>query len=186
MNENLRYDIKIETPTFKVEKTSLTEQELNQEIDTILKENPNDELLKDKIQGIKTKDGFGFCSTMGDGYDVGVSRYMPRVKTGEKQTCGRRMNDFGGQNRTEMLDEWISIGDDKVCSYCGSLHPERVIELIKQHGIGIIARTDKDYKVYIERKDVPNASHGGIKYYMQHNTPEFVSAYNELITNYKN
>lgn len=100
----------------------------------------------------------------------------------ERQTCGRRMNEFGPQERKENIDHWkVLPNGDKICSYCGSLHPMSVIEIIKKHGFGVIERSDKSYKWYITRREVGNAMEGGIKYYRQHDTEEFIDAYNDLL-----
>lgn len=54
-------------------------------------------------------------------------------------TCGRRA--FGQDN----LDRWT---DDKLCSYCGSMHPDVVMKGI-ENGRLSLGPTDKSYKVYI-------------------------------------
>ena len=101
----------------------------------------------------------------------------------ERQTCGRRMMDFGPQQRTENIDHWHKlVNGDRTCSYCGSLHPMDVIDIVKKHGFGAIEGTDKGYKWYVRRPEVKNAMDGGIKYYRQHDTDEFINAYNELVT----
>lgn len=104
----------------------------------------------------------------------------------ERQSCGRRMNDFGVQSRTEGIDHWkIMPNGDKVCSYCGSLHPESVIEKIKKYGFGVIAGTDKSYKWYVgcnSAVTIPGYQKGGFKYYRHHDTDEFIRQYNELLT----
>ena len=66
------------------------------------------------------------------------------------------------------------------CSYCGSLHPDEVLKLIKEHGFGIINHSDKQYKWYI---DIPSKSI--LKYYRHHDTDEFINAYNELIKQFR-
>ena len=125
---------------------------------------------------------FGFQGVGGGGgANIRISAYMPREKTGIVQTCGRRMRDFGPWKHEENLDEWNKIGNDLICSFCGSLHPDRVIELIKEHGFGIVSPSDKSYKWYIHQPNTPNASFGGIKYYRYHDTDEFINKYNELV-----
>jgi len=125
---------------------------------------------------------FGFCGTSGRGYSVRISARMPRSETGEKQTCPRRLADIGPWERSRDLDTWHLVGKDKICSFCGSLHPDRVIELIKQHGFKIVDRSTKSYKMYINQPNVPNASFGGIKYYRYHDTEKFIDDWNSLIT----
>lgn len=74
----------------------------------------------------------------------------------EQQTCPRRLSDFGPWERTENLDTWTTghglIGQDQVgpsCSFCGSLHPDRFIALVREGWI--VGPTDKSYKVYFAR-----------------------------------
>lgn len=94
----------------------------------------------------------------------------------ERQTCGRRMNDFGPFTRAENLDHWKKEGGFRICSFCGSIHPDDLIEAIKKDGFKIIGRTDKNYKWYINDTK---------KYYRQHDTPEFINAYNSLLDTLK-
>lgn len=72
-----------------------------------------------------------------------------------QQTCPRRLTDFGPWERTEGLDSWTTghglVGQDQVgpsCSFCGSLHPDRFMELVRDGWI--VGPTDKDYKAYLE------------------------------------
>lgn len=93
----------------------------------------------------------------------------------DRQTCGRRMNDFGPFERVENIDHWRGESGNRTCSFCGSLHPSDVIEAMKKHGFGVIGKTDKNYKWYIA---IPgNYS----KYYRHHDTDEFIEAYNALL-----
>ncbi len=123
---------------------------------------------------------FGFSGASHGSYQVYISAYLPKT-TGEPQTCGRRMADYGPWERAENLDSWDKVGDDLVCSFCGSLHPDRVIELIREYGWSIVDRSTMSYKMYIHRRDVPNVSFGGIKYYRWHDTVRFVDAWNALL-----
>lgn len=105
----------------------------------------------------------------------------------EPMTCGRRA-EFG-QDRPSgpfrftgsgsNLDRWhrFKVNGDRVCSYCGSLHPEDFLRLIKECAdAGVDAGdeapsvdpSDKGYKIYVRRKGVRNAHEGGIKFYTQH------------------
>lgn len=72
-----------------------------------------------------------------------------------RQTCPRRMSDFGPWDRAEGLDEWTTghglVGQDDVgpsCSFCGSLHPDRFMELVREGWV--VGPTDKNYKAYLE------------------------------------
>lgn len=89
----------------------------------------------------------------------------------EKQTCPRRMSEFGPWERKENLDSWYKRGPDRVCSFCGSIHPddfEKVIDrCLNEEGV-TLDHSDKSYKVYIHRPEIQNAGQGAIKYYKQH------------------
>ena len=72
------------------------------------------------------------------------------------QTCPRRMYEMGPWPREEGQDTWTTghgvIGQDRVgpsCSFCGSLHPDRFMELVRQGWI--VGPTDKTYKAYLSR-----------------------------------
>ena len=113
-------------------------------------------------------------------YDVIDKSEVVQLK---RQTCMRRMNEFGGQERNENIDHWkVYPNGDRCCSYCGSLHPEDVIKKIKEHGFGVIGQTTKNYKFYVGTNASvrTNDSHGQ-KYYRQHDTEEFIQQWNELI-----
>lgn len=96
----------------------------------------------------------------------------------EPQSCGRR-----GDNMFPIpvgLDRWLKFktNGNRVCSYCGSLHPDDMFALVKQsgdapidalHGSVIeIEQSDKSYKIYVQQPDVRNAHEGGIKFYTHH------------------
>lgn len=90
----------------------------------------------------------------------------------DKQTCPRRMSEVGPWEYKEGLDTWEQVGNDRVCSFCGSLHPEdfeAVLKRVIEDETCSILQSDKSYKVYVNRPEVPNASAGAIKYYKQHN-----------------
>lgn len=143
-----------------------------------VQESTKDEKLREMVNGCMRS--FGFSGHSHGAYRVDISAYLPKI-TGEPQTCGRRMADYGWWEQKENLDTWDKIGDDLVCSFCGSLHPDRVIELIREHGWSIVERSTKSYKIYIRRQNVPNASFGGIKYYRYHDTQKFVDEWNALL-----
>ncbi len=69
----------------------------------------------------------------------------------QRQTCPRRMSEFGPWERAEGLDQWTTghgaIGQDRVgpsCSFCGSLHPDRFMELVREGWV--VEPTRKSYK----------------------------------------
>lgn len=94
------------------------------------------------------------------------------LSTTDKQTCPRRMSEIGLWEHKEAQDTWRTVGVDRVCSFCGSLHPadfEAVLERVIQDERCSISLSDKGYKVYVNRPEIRNASEGAIKYYKQHN-----------------
>lgn len=79
-------------------------------------------------------------------------------------------------------DRWDVSDGIRRCSYCGSIHPDDLISLIKEHGFGIIEPSTKSYKWYI---NVPNIECG--KYYRLHDeNSDFVNKYKQLVTEFKN
>lgn len=75
---------------------------------------------------------------------------------GEAQTCPRRIYEAGPWEHAEGLDSWTTghgvVGQDEVglsCSFCGSLNPDRFMELIREGWI--VGPTDKGYKAYLDR-----------------------------------
>lgn len=95
--------------------------------------------------------------------------YKPMI---DMQTCPRRMGEMGPWEYKENLDKWERRGNDRTCSFCGSLHPadfEAVLERVIADDKCSISLSDKSYKVYINRPEIHNASEGAIKYYKQHN-----------------
>jgi len=99
------------------------------------------------------------------------------------------MSEMGPWEYKPDSDRWNKVGSDRVCSFCGSMHPEdfeRVLDQALVDEKTTIEQSDKPYKVYIRREGITNASRGAIKYYKQHNytdqesidriTPKFVTA----------
>lgn len=72
-------------------------------------------------------------------------------------------------------DRWDISDGFRKCSFCGSIHPEDLILLIKEHGFGIIESTDKRYKWYIH---INNEMY---KFYRYHEDEKFVEDYNKLL-----
>lgn len=75
-----------------------------------------------------------------------------------------------------MLDGWQKRGEDRCCSYCGSLHEDEFFEVLKGY-VEVkpgyrFDLTTKSYKRYASRPGVSNASEGGIKFYMWHLSAE--------------
>ncbi len=103
----------------------------------------------------------------------------------EPMTCGRRFDMYFGKmfvhgKPEKDKDYWerFKTNGNRVCSYCGSLHPEDFLELVKQcaneqedatYQSSIrIEPSDKSYKIYVHQPGVRNAHEGGIKFYTQH------------------
>ena len=103
----------------------------------------------------------------------------------ERMTCGRRAESGMDQlsplsGSGPNLDHWqrFKSNGDRVCSYCGSLHFEDMVRLVKasaeapldaDYGSVVeIQPSSKNYKVYVNQPGVKNAMDGGIKFYMQH------------------
>lgn len=100
-----------------------------------------------------------------------------------KQTCPRRMNELGPWERDRGLDTWLphrgaasGVLVGTKCSFCGSLHPDRFMELVREGWI--VGPTDKSYKAYLQSPEGASEA----KFYFQHlSTPqrhEFVDLIN--------
>ena len=104
----------------------------------------------------------------------------------EPMTCGRRKYDqfapgfpaHKGHDQ-EGQDRWEKhkSNGDRVCSFCGSLHPDDFFRLVHEAATAPILEyskmvriepSDKGYKVYVHQPGVRNAMEGGIKFYKQH------------------
>jgi hypothetical protein len=74
----------------------------------------------------------------------------------EQQTCPRRAENPGPWRYDDGPDTWDKRGgparQNQVgpsCSYCGSLHPDRFMELVRNGWI--VGPTDKNYKAYLAK-----------------------------------
>lgn len=100
-------------------------------------------------------------------------------------TCGRRFDTYVGgfpvhRDQGQGQDHWNKFrsNGDRVCSYCGSLHPDDFLRLVKEaaeapdeaayRSVVTIEPSDKGYKIYVNQPGVRNAFDGGIKFYTQH------------------
>lgn len=169
-----KFRIEIKTPDGKI---NINEKDLSYGAamslcEHILEEHKDDDILQERMT--TCMESFGFCGFGGSGYSITISAYKPVIKTDEKQVCPSRSQNSGPWNYGDGEDYWEIRGEDKCCSYCGSLHPDRVIELVKEQGWEIVEFTTKRYKCYVNRKNIPNASFGGIKYYRWHDTKELL------------
>lgn len=173
------FDVVIKSKNVNINEVGLSYDETKELIDRVALENPDDEKLQQEYN--RNKNNFGFSGMTQFGFEYRISAYKPKVMAIEVQTCPYRMANPGPWVFEEGLDHWDLIGDDKCCSFCGSLHPERVLELIENEGFSIIESSDKYYKLYVNRKEIPNASFGGIKFYTYHFNSDQIKRYNELL-----
>lgn len=84
-------------------------------------------------------------------------------------------------DKSSKPDRWDirEIPGIRYCSYCGSIHPDDLIKLIREHSFGIIQKTDKSYKWYIR---IPGHEGVCVKYYRSHDEiSDFVNKYNKLL-----
>lgn len=100
----------------------------------------------------------------------GVPARPPRERVGETTCNGHQAF-------------WERLGADRVCSYCGCLHPEDLEALYARIDTDVdLDPTTKRYKIYIRRPEVPNGSVGSIKFYAWHAPDEaFVERLNQAI-----
>lgn len=75
---------------------------------------------------------------------------------------------------------WLESGDWRVCSHCGSMHPEDVIKAVED-GIATIDVSDKGYKRYINLPGVKNAGDGPVKFYVPHFTEDQIKRFNVAV-----
>lgn len=66
-----------------------------------------------------------------------------------RHSCPRRMQEMGPWQRADWQDTWRAGPVGPVCSFCGSLDPDRFLELVRQGWL--VVPTDKNYKVYLEK-----------------------------------
>lgn len=118
----------------------------------------------------------GACKTPGcDGIIEEPPTYASLVEVlPEPLTCRSRMDQNGPWEHGEGLDHWdrFKINQDRVCSFCGSLHPDDFIRYVeasvKTDSDVQIEPSDKRYKIYVSHPCVRNAHEGGIKFYTWH------------------
>lgn len=130
------------------------------------------------------------CEHCKDGTIVYDPPFRERVDAlPEPMTCGRRQDTWAGSRGMPVhgerafekgQDHWDrhKSNGDRVCSFCGSLHPEDFFRLVheaatapedaKRGSCVEIEPSDKGYKIYVHQPRVRNAMEGGIKFYMQH------------------
>lgn len=179
---DIEISIKNETGTGIHTETGLSYADAKFFLDKYVSESGNDTL----VECYKTVcQDFGFIGHSKNGVGLTVRARAPRVTVteSETQTCPAREG-FGPWKRESDLDTWEMRGNDLCCSFCGSIKPSRVIELVKEFGSSIID-PGKAGKYYVSRKSVPNAGFGGIKFYTYHFSPEEIEAYNAVLRDTK-
>lgn len=123
---------------------------------------------------------FNYIKTEFDNEFVKIS--AASIEALHRHCCPSRIQDGRIEHEKENPDYWrVLANGDKTCSYCGSLHVDSVLKIVREYGVSVIEPTDKQYKWYISRSNVTNAGQGGIKYYRYHDTPEFIDEINKLI-----
>lgn len=92
----------------------------------------------------------------------------------QRMECPRRMGfPFKGEEG-ENLDYWEKQGGVRKCSYCGSIHPDDFISLLKEHGPKAFENSTKNYKIYLNVGTT-------YKYYRMHDTENFVEEVNKIL-----
>jgi hypothetical protein len=94
-----------------------------------------------------------------------------------RHRCGRRSESWFSQSKAfggdkPLPDTWDMEPDgNRTCSYCGSIHPDDLMEICRKALVDErygIEGTTKSYKVYVQQPGVRNAAEGAIKFYMHH------------------
>jgi hypothetical protein len=109
--------------------------------------------------------------------------YRPMRRTAEllseRQTCPRRMREWGPWERKDGLDRWsLHYNGDRTCSFCGSWDPAQFIAFCDVIATaGTTAPGSVDYirqkgKLYVHRPGIRNAGEGAIKFYCAHFSKE--------------
>lgn len=79
--------------------------------------------------------------------------------------CPIKLEDCGGSSSVFTLadspDRFHEVEGELRCSYCGSLHPDKFMEYLKDGSVELEATT-KDYKVYVKKGNMR------YKFYFQH------------------
>jgi len=87
------------------------------------------------------------------------------MKTKVIQLCPRRAEVPNAESRFPKEDTWDIRDNFRACSFCGSMHPEDLLNLLA-NGCSI-SPTDKNYKIYVSPGVVAQSRREG-KFYFQH------------------
>jgi hypothetical protein len=153
-DSDLVFSIEVNTDTLKLNHKDLTFLEFFNILSLIYGQN---EEINNHIDS--TLLGYGGSNK------ISTHAYRKRIKGEEIHLCPRREESLFTPSN---MDSWDKIGEDRVCSYCGSLHPEDLNKLIKKQEVEVLELTNKSYKLYIKRPNIKNAQQGAIKFYKQH------------------
>lgn len=103
---------------------------------------------------------------------TGLDELPEFVPPEDVQTCQSRMTQIGPWKCEENLDRWRhEPNGDRTCSFCGSIHPDDLLAILKSIPATpdvYVYWSDKAYKLYIHRPEVTNAKDGAIKFYTWH------------------
>lgn len=181
LNPAVRWEVKIATPSaVLVDLKDVDYATARAAFDEILASTQDDTLKARLLDCVGT---FGFGGSYGGGYAVQTGAGLSRVDTGERHLCPRR-SEGGPGPQLSTDDKWEKLGGDRVCSYCGSLHPDDMLARMKEKGLAAIDPSNKGYKWYL-KDGAMNARLGAIKYYRMHDTPELVAEVKRLVDEYK-
>lgn len=127
---------------------------------------------------------FGMTVNYHGAYKIWTSAMMPTTVVSGVHWCPRRNEGGPGPGIAKDGDTWEQFPNgQRVCSYCGSLHPDDMLALLNEHGLSCIDPSTKGYKWYLsEVCRATNASLGPIKYYRMHDTEALVAKVEELIS----
>jgi hypothetical protein len=110
-----------------------------------------------------------------------IREHADQHRAEERHTCPRRAetghdkpdSPFVGSGTN--LDTWRTDPAGPYCSYCGSLQPDRFMELVRAGWT--VGPTDKSYKAYLSEDE---ASQRQAKFYFQHLSAEQQDEFIEL------
>jgi hypothetical protein len=102
---------------------------------------------------------------------VAAERQSKRVFVDEPFTCPMRPTSPVFVASTEGEDRWEKVGGDRVCSFCGSMHPDEALAVFalaqSDERVGVDLCDGRD-KVRFRRPGVGNAMQGALKFRMAH------------------
>lgn len=172
--ENVFYKFKFKSKILNFKEEKLTEAQLRILFDTcvnfFIESGSEYQSIVDSLNSFKDRLGFGGFSKDTE-VEFFCEAYRERIPCNTPHNCPERSLLQGEEESPK--DDWHRIGEYRVCSYCGSVHPEDLVDAIGKYGMGVLESSTKGYKLYIRLPGVVNASLGPIKYYRWHDTPEF-------------